>query len=116
MSNREGDALPLPDYDQLSAGTLEHRLHALDSAELEALRRYEQEHANRTPVLELINARLRTLEAGATPSPGGTDLHASAPPSSPGGSPVSPATAAEPIHPPPHGTSDQPGKPKGNRP
>ncbi len=31
------------------------------------------------------------------------------------GSPVSPATSTEPIHPPPHGTPEQHGKPKGNR-
>ncbi|KAF4407871.1 MULTISPECIES: hypothetical protein [Streptomyces] len=115
MSHHHGDDLPLPDYDQLSAGTLEHRLHTLDSAELETLRHYEQEHANRAPVLTLITSRLRQLEEGSTPSPGGSDLHQT-PRSSAGGSPVSPATSPEPIHPPPHGTDDQRGKPKGNRP
>jgi hypothetical protein len=33
-----------------------------------------------------------------------------------GTSPVTPDTAAPPIHPPPHGTPQQPGRPKGDRP
>ncbi|MCC5033645.1 hypothetical protein DMH02_010530 [Streptomyces sp. WAC 00631] len=115
MSKHDGEALPLADYDELPVGALEHRLRTLDSAELEVLRHYEHEHANRTRVLEMINTRQLQLAGGSTPSPGGEDLRQAARHSA-GGSPVTPATSPEPIHPPPHGTPDQRAKPKGNRP
>jgi hypothetical protein len=66
-------------------------------------------------VIELLAARLDQLRKGSTPSKGGLAPDSPAP--SPGGSPVSPSTAAEPGHPPPHGTLDQPGKkPRDKRP
>jgi len=108
------DTPPLPGYDELSAGELAHRIRSLSAAELADLMRYEREHAARTPVIELLAARQRQLEAGARPSPGG------APPPAHGagaaaGSPVRPSGSGEPYHPPPHGTPDQSGRPKGDR-
>lgn len=115
MSTGQRSELPLPDYDQLSAGTIEHRIRALEPEALERLLRYERDHADRAPVIDVITARLGQLESGGTPSPGGPDLR-SVPPAPEGGSQVTPETSPEPIHPPPHGTADQPGKPKGDRP
>jgi hypothetical protein len=103
----------MPDYDSLSVGDITHRVRSLSPAELERLVRYEQGHAARTPVLEVLSSRLAQLEAGHEPSPGGAP-----PPSadqSRNGSPVGPETAGEPVHPPPHGTPQQFGRPKGDQ-
>lgn len=113
MTHTGPEGLPLPDYDQLSLGELEHRIRALSHAQLEELVRHEREHAARTPVVELLASRIAQLDAGATPSPGGEPPAAGPGPA--GGSPVSPATAGQPVHPPPHGTPDQPGRPKGDQ-
>ncbi|MFF4211493.1 hypothetical protein ACFYZE_19475 [Streptomyces sp. NPDC001796] len=107
--------LPLPDYDELPLGSLESRIRALNADEVEQLLAYEREHAGRVPVTELLTARLEQLRAGAEPTSGDTaGLRPEAGRSS-GGSPVSPATSPEPMSPPPHGTPDQRGKPKGDR-
>jgi hypothetical protein len=104
---------PMPDYDALSVGDIAHRARSLSAAELQRLLRYERAHAARTPVLEVLSARMAQLEAGHETSPGG------APPPPPedgrSGSPVGPDTASEPVHPPPHGTPQQYGQPKGDR-
>jgi hypothetical protein len=118
MSDRQrhGD-LPLADYDHLPVGALEHRIRGLSAEELEELLRYEREHANRPPVVQLFSARLGQLARGGTPSPGGgADVRPEQPEPPAGGSPVTPDTSAEPIHPPPHGTPSTRGKPKGDRP
>ncbi|CAL9662622.1 MULTISPECIES: hypothetical protein [unclassified Streptomyces] len=108
-------ALPLPDYDHLPIGGLESRVRSLSAEEVEELIAYERTHADRLPVTELLTARLEQLHAGAEPT--GGDPTALRPEQGQGhaGSPVSPATAGEPLSPPPHGTPDQRGKPKGDR-
>jgi hypothetical protein len=65
------DALPLPDYDQLSDKTLEHRIRSLDEDQLRTLLEYERTHAGRPAVELLLENRLRQLANGAEPSPGG---------------------------------------------
>ncbi|HZG03594.1 MAG TPA: hypothetical protein VE546_08475 [Streptomyces sp.] len=114
MSTTDHSELPLPDYDHLSAGELEHRIRPLSPEALEELLRYEREHAGRPQVIALLTARLRQLEAGSPRSAGSTEPP-SAPRGEPGGSRVSPATSPQPHHPPPHGTPDQPARPKGDR-
>lgn len=114
-SGHGGDTPPLPDYDELSVGELEHRVRSLSHSELTDLITYEREHAARTPVIELLTARRQQLEAGAEPSPGGSPPPPAHGEGAAGRSPVSPAGAGEPVHPPPHGTPDQPGSPKGDR-
>lgn len=106
--------LPIADYDQVPPGELEHRIRSLSAEDLETLLRYERGHAARVHVIEILSIRLDQLRKGATPSPGGAAPGAPGP--TPHGSPVSPATAAEPGHPPPHGTADQPGKLRDKRP
>ncbi|MFJ8630912.1 hypothetical protein [Streptomyces sp. NPDC093568] len=108
------DNLPIADYDQLPLGTLEQRIRSLDSGELDTLKTYEREHANRTAVTQILESRQDQLRSGAEPS---AARHGEAvPPASPrGGSKVTPQTAAPPLHPPPHGTPDQYGKAKGNQ-
>ncbi|UGY94543.1 hypothetical protein [Streptomyces gobiensis] len=114
MNTSDRGELPLPDYDELALGELEHRIRPLSSDDVELLLRYEREHADRTHVIELLTARLTQLAEGATPSPGGAPRPGQAD-ATRGASPVSPATSPEPTHPPPHGTPYQRGKPKADR-
>ena len=48
------DALPIPDYDELSASQVVERLDGLDRESLEAIRRYETEHRGRNTILGKI--------------------------------------------------------------
>jgi hypothetical protein len=107
--------LPVPDYEGLPLGEIEHRVRALDESEVRELLQYEREHGARTPVVEVLASRLHQLAAGAEPTPGSPAASRPGAASATGGSPVSPETSPEPISPPPHGTPDQPGKPKGDR-
>lgn len=115
MAGAGRGTLPLPDYDHLPIGGLESRVRALDTEEVETLLAYERAHADRVPVTEVLTARLEQLEAGAEPTSG--DPQALRPEQRAGqaGSPVSPVTSSQPFSPPPHGTPDQRGKPKGDR-
>ncbi|MBC2906460.1 hypothetical protein [Streptomyces cupreus] len=110
------DTLPLPDYDHLPIGGLESRVRSLTADEVEELLAYERSHADRLPVTEVLATRLEQLRAGAEPTSG--DPGAIRPEQTEGHkeSPVSPVTSRQPFSPPPHGTPDQRGKPKGDRP
>jgi len=48
------EALPIPDYDELSASQVVERLEGLDRDSLEAVRRYESEHRGRNTILGKI--------------------------------------------------------------
>lgn len=98
--------LPLPDYDQLTIGDLQHRIRSLTEAELEGVLTHEAGHAARVPVLEILEARLRELQDGASPS-SGDPRRAPGVQSTPGGSPVSEATAASAHAPLRHGVANQ---------
>jgi hypothetical protein len=105
--------LPLPDYDHLPLGGLTHRIRSLDRAALTQLVQYEEAHAARLPVLEVMRARLTELEQGAQPSGGSpTAPAAEAPPAAATGSPVSPATSGPPVNPPSHGDPTNPAQPR----
>ncbi|GGU46363.1 hypothetical protein [Streptomyces lavendofoliae] len=109
--------LPLPDYDRLSVGTLEHRIRTLSVPELDRLLHYEHQHADRAMVVQVLTARKRQLDAGAPLSSGNpAAFKPGTAGQGRGGSPVSPATASpEPANPPTHGAPDQRGEPKGDR-
>ncbi|MGW8375512.1 hypothetical protein [Streptomyces sp. ODS28] len=98
--------LPLPDYDQLPAASLEHRIRPLDRDGVEHLLEHERGHAARTPVLELLEARLRQLDAGSEPSSGDPTDTADTPGHTRKGSPASPDSAAPPSAPLRHGAHD----------
>lgn len=53
--------LPLADYDHLTLGSLRGRLRRLDPVDLGTLRDYERAHANRLPVVTMLENRLRKL-------------------------------------------------------
>ncbi|KWX56625.1 hypothetical protein [Mycobacterium sp. NAZ190054] len=98
--------LPLPDYDQLTIGDLQHRIRSLTETELQAVLTHEAGHAARVPVLEVLEARLRELQDGAEPS-SGDPRRAPEVQSTPGGSPVQESTAAQANTPLRHGVANQ---------
>jgi hypothetical protein len=98
--------LPIPDYDQISLGDLRHRIRALDLEQLTAVLTHEAGHAARVPVLEVLEARQRELEAGAQPSPG-NPANAPRVAGAQGGSPVQESTAAQGTSPLRHGVAQQ---------
>lgn len=66
------DELPLPDYDHMTLGSLRGRLRSLTVDELVAVREYEKAHADRLPVLTLVDNRIAKLAVeGGEPSSGG---------------------------------------------
>ncbi|NKY05959.1 hypothetical protein HF998_03020 [Cellulomonas hominis] len=64
------DELPVPDYDHLPVGSLGHRIRSLEAEDLDVLRRYEEAHANRPAVLQILDHRLLDLAEGQRPSGG----------------------------------------------
>lgn len=66
------DELPLPDYDHMTLGSLRGRLRSLTVEQLIAVRDYEKTHADRLPVITLLENRIAKLALGeGEPSPGG---------------------------------------------
>lgn len=106
--------LVIPDYEHLPSGTLQHRIRALSEEQLRELIAYEEAHAQRTPVLEMLHQRLRGLQEGAQPSTGSQETIPEAPPAASGGSPVSEGSQSPPRNPPPSGVPAQPARPKGD--
>ncbi|KUP97471.1 hypothetical protein [Thermobifida cellulosilytica] len=115
MPSLRRDDLMIPDYEYLPLGTLQHRIRALDQEQMRQLIAYEEAHARRTPVLELMYQRLRSLQEGAQPSSGDQTAAPEVPPPASGDSPVSRAGQAPAAGPPPHGNPAQPGRAKGDR-
>ncbi|GHH93552.1 hypothetical protein [Streptomyces capillispiralis] len=115
MADPARTGLPLPDYDHLPLGGLESRVRSLSAGEVEELLAYERAHADRVPVTEVLTARLEQLRQGAEPTSGDPDALRPERGGGRAGSPVTPATSPQPFGPPPHGTPDQRGKPKGDR-
>jgi hypothetical protein len=102
----QSNDLPLPDYDQMSLGDLRHRIRSLDEDSLAAVLVHEAGHAARVPVLEILEARQRELEAGAEPS-SGDPRRAPGVEGPSGGSPVQESTAAQASTPLRHGVANQ---------
>ncbi|GHD43729.1 hypothetical protein D9V29_13935 [Mycetocola manganoxydans] len=108
----EHSNLPLPEFDHIPLGTLPQRIAPLDEAGVTTLLDYEQAHANRLPVVQVLTHRLEALKNGAEPS-------GSIPDSMPevrSGSDVSPEgpkTDAPPVNPPAHGNPANPAQPRG---
>ncbi len=64
------DELPLPDYDHMTLGSLRGRMRALTVEQLVQIRRYEKAHADRLPIVTMLDNRIAKLatDAGATTS------------------------------------------------
>jgi hypothetical protein len=56
------DDLPLADYDHLTLGSLRARLPKLDLVALVQIRDYERTHANRLPVLTMLDNRIAKVQ------------------------------------------------------
>jgi hypothetical protein len=105
--------LPVPDYDQLQVGALSASIASLDRTGVEQLLAYEQSHAARLPVVQLLEHRLDRLDSGQEPSEARQGESASKAPPPDGGSMVSPATQGPPVNPPSQGDPTNPAQPRG---
>ena len=111
------DALPLPDYDHMTLGSLRARLRSLDVQQLVQLRTYEKAHADRLPVITMLDNRIAKL-ATDDAQPSGPVSTAPAPEqlavagAASGGSKVSPATTGPKINPPSQGDPTNPTQPR----
>jgi hypothetical protein len=57
--------LPLPDYDHLTLASLRARLVRLDLESLTLIREYEKAHANRLPVMTMLENRIAKVSTNA---------------------------------------------------
>src|SRR5215217_3713109 len=107
------DQLPIPDYDQLPVGGLTSRIRTLDAEGLQTLLDYEQKHANRIQVVQIMKNRLTSLKEGAQPSGGDpAAVAADDPQHAAGGSKVSEATSGPAMNAPSHGDPTNPAQPR----
>ena len=60
------DELPLPDYDHMTLGSLRGRMRSLDLPQLVTLRDYEKAHANRLPIVTMLDNRIAKLASDPT--------------------------------------------------
>lgn len=66
------DELPLPDYDHMTLGSLRGRLRALSVDQLVQIRAYEKAHADRLPVITMLDNRIAKLASDASAEATGT--------------------------------------------
>jgi hypothetical protein len=90
--------LPLPDYDHMTLGSLRGRMRSLDLPQLIQIRDYEKAHADRLPIVTMLDNRIAKLANDPTaPLSGGSATAESDVPAKgkrrKGGSKVGPATA-----------------------
>ncbi len=108
------DDLPLADYDHMTLGSLRGRLRSLSLPQLGQVRAYEKAHADRLPVVTMLDNRIAKLTSDITAEPTGNvdapDLAAA--PSAAGGSKVQPATGGPALSPPPAGVPGNPSQPR----
>jgi hypothetical protein len=64
------DDLPIPDFDNVSLGSLRGRLRSLSLEQLVVLREWEQAHAHRLPVITLLDNRIAKVSAQETATNG----------------------------------------------
>jgi hypothetical protein len=88
------DELPLPDYDHLTLGSLRGRMRSLDLPQLVQIRDYEKAHANRLPIVTMLDNRIAKLANDPTAQlSGGGAAGSDQGGKAKGGSKVSPTTA-----------------------
>ncbi len=107
--------LPLPDYDHLTLGSLRGRMRSLDVPQLVQIRDYEKAHANRLPIVTMLDNRIAKLAtdltaplSGSTP----TDPVPAKPRGGKRGSKVDPSTSGPKINPPSQGDPTNPAQPR----
>jgi hypothetical protein len=60
-----GEALPVPNYDQLSVASLRARLRVLDATQVQVLLDYEKAHESRPAVITMFERRITKLSEGS---------------------------------------------------
>jgi hypothetical protein len=112
-SSPSSSELPLPDYDHLPTGSLQHRIRTLTRQQLQVIADYERQHAHRPLVETMIQARLAELDSGAAPSGGAPDaLQPEQAPPPAGGTQVTPETSGPKMNPPSQGVPSNPTQPR----
>jgi hypothetical protein len=93
------DDLPLPDYDHMTLGSLRGRLRSLTVEDLVTVRAYEKAHADRLPVVTMLDNRIArlTTDPTAAPSQGSPVEDQPAKRAATRKPKVTPATASEPV-------------------
>jgi len=104
--------LPLTDYDNLAAGSIESRTHALDEGGVRQLLEHERSHAARPQIIAMLEHRLASLASGEA-QPSGGDPTAPAPETAPGVASGPSMTEGPPVNPPSHGDPTNPAQPRG---
>lgn len=87
------DELPLPDYDHLTLGSLRGRMRSLDLPQLVQIRDYEKAHADRLPIVTMLDNRIAKLANDPTAPLSGGGQAPEEKASARGGSKVDPQTA-----------------------
>lgn len=111
----EHDDLPLPDYDHMTLGSLRGRMRSLDVPQLVQIRDYEKAHADRLPIVTMLDNRIAKLATDPTAplSGGAPDAPDTAKPTpTRRGSKVSPATGGPAQNPPSQGVPTNPAQPR----
>ncbi len=105
----ERSELPIPDYDHLPENSLANRIRTLGAGEIDVLLDYERGHANRLPVVMVMEQRRDALRAGeAEPTSGDPAGTQPEKPSTPDrGSPVEDRDQQQYNQPLRHGTAGQ---------
>ncbi len=109
------DELPLPDYDHLTLGSLRGRMRSLDLPQLIQIRDYEKAHADRLPIVTMLDNRIAKLANDPTAPLSGAGATAPEPAraaKAQGGSKVSPATSGPARNPPSQGVPTNPAQPR----
>jgi hypothetical protein len=109
------DDLPLPDYDHLTLGSLRGRMRSLDLPQLIQIRDYEKAHADRLPIVTMLDNRIAKLANDPTAPLSGsapTDPVPAKAPAAKGTSKVSPATGGPTQNPPTAGVPTNPAQPR----
>ena len=112
------DSLPLPDYDHMTLGSLRGRLRSLSLEQLVQIRTYEKAHADRLPIVTMLDNRIAKLSDDPSAAPTGPASTSPAPEQLATGSAqpsggISPATTTAPtINPPSQGDPTNPAQPR----
>jgi len=69
------DELPIPDFDNVSLGSLRGRLRSLSLEQLVVLREWEQAHAHRLPVMTLLDNRIAKVSAEQSANGSGSTVY-----------------------------------------
>jgi hypothetical protein len=104
--------LPLPDFDQLPVTSVEARVRSLTEEQLDELLDYEQQHASRIQVVQILETRLDEVRAGAPLTEGSADPTRPEAVTSPGGTSAT-QTEGPPVNPPSQGDPTNPAQPRG---